>query len=141
MTIKSPERRSERFSAFMDSIAEDYLFMSDDEVLEEMKAAGMDVRAEEEKTRDILAKAIETAGQSALESARKAAGTDSMVKGLNVLEWPLKSKQELLSRAQEHSKDFTLAARQASEMSESDLDSLLEDLLDLGVIDKEGNET
>jgi hypothetical protein len=90
---------------------------------------------------DVRAKvqaAVLEAGRRRLAEARKAIDSERPAGG-KVLHWPVDRKRDLLARLRRADTGLTMAARQGENESENDLDSLIEDFVDLGVIDDEGN--
>lgn len=82
--------------------------------------------------------AVAEAGRRRLAEARKVIDAERPAGG-KVLQWPVDRKRDLLARLRRADAGLTMAARQGEDESENDLDSLIEDLVDLGVIDEEGN--
>lgn len=81
--------------------------------------------------------AVAEAGRQRLVNARKAIDAERPAGG-KVLQWPLDRKRDLLARLRRADAGLTMAARQGEDETENDLDSLIEDLVDLGIIDEEG---
>jgi len=104
---------------------QDYLAMlgqSKEELVTEVKA---DVQA-----------AIESGGKKRL-AASKAALTGNTLPD-NVIEWPKDRKLELFAKV-DGIAQLTMAARNRKVYTDDEIDQQLEDLMDLGVIDEEGN--
>jgi hypothetical protein len=56
----------------------------------------------------------------------------------NVFSWPFEKKKNLLAEIHKRNSSLTLAARNDGD-SEADIDSILEDLIELSAIDEKGN--
>jgi hypothetical protein len=125
-----------------EALSKDIDALSDDELLAEIAADG-DVKSRVSHGRHLIQSAIAESGKRRLARARQAydaAGKKSPHS--NLIQLPLGRKKDLVAHfaknSQALSEGFTLAARNEGN-SEADLDSLLQDLLDLGLIDEDGN--
>ena len=77
--------------------------------------------------------AYRPAAKEQLEQKRKATNQN------NILTLAINDKRALIHQAKDSVHSLTLAARNEEEMSESDINGVLQDLIDLGVIDEDGN--
>lgn len=126
----------------IEALGRDIDAMSDEEIL----AEAADLYGSTEKaatdTLTIIGAVIAASGKQRLAAARK--GYDTHVAGSrpNVVKLPLERKLVLIERFAGNDNDvgqkLTLAARNG-EAVEADIDSFLEDLIELGLIDEEGN--
>lgn len=82
--------------------------------------------------------AVTVAGKRRLAAAKEVVESGPAITG-KIIEWPLAKKRELIERVRSETNGLTQAARQGEDETENDLDSLLEDLIEIGVIDDEGN--
>lgn len=131
-----------------ESMADDVVAMTDDEFLAELKEIGQDLDDLARRGEGAIAKGIAESGRrklaAAREGARAARRSQSSVPS-NVVNLPLGEKRRILERVAAKRSDLraklTMAARheEDGEISENDLNSLLEDLLDVGAIDEDGN--
>jgi len=125
-----------------EALAKDVDALSDDELLAEI-ADDEDVKSRVAHMRHLVQSAIAESGQRRLARARQ--GYDAAQKSpphSNLIQLPLDRKKALVAHFAQNSQalpeGFTLAARNEGD-SEADLDSLLQNLLDLGLIDEDGN--
>jgi hypothetical protein len=124
-----------------ESFVQDVLARSDSEIMAE---AAEDANASTvlAQVRDVVRRALEKSGKAKMAAARAAVNRTARKRGA-IIALPLSRKKEILRRLVEKSpalpQQITLAARNEDEMSESDLDVILESLQDLDVIDEQGN--
>jgi hypothetical protein len=124
-----------------EAFVEDVLARTDSEILAEAAEDG-DASAVLAHVRDLVRQALEKSGKAKMAAARAAANRPTR-KPPAIIALPLSRKKEILRQLVAKSPDLpqqiTVAARNEDEMSESDLDIILENLKDLGVIDEQGN--
>ncbi len=124
-----------------EALAKDLDRLSDNELSEEI-AADDDVEKTVARMRNLIESAIAESGRRRLARARQAYDAIGEKQRSKVIQLPLNRKRALIAHfahsAEALPERLTLAARN-EDNSETDLDSLLEDLLELGVIDEEGN--
>jgi hypothetical protein len=137
---------SQRLANLTDALIQDLLQASDGELIEEVREDGEDAQVVSDRVAAIITAAVAKQGKAALARARNelqaARIRKSAIGSTGILS--LNEKRRIVARfaardAQLRDK-LTMAARSGQEPTESDLDSLLQDLRDLGVIDEEGNE-
>lgn len=91
--------------------------------------------------RAVINGAIEQSGKLRLAAARQlidaARGGGGSIG--QVIQWPLDQKKKLLARLRAAKPGVTMAARQGEDETENDIDGTLEDLIELGLIDEQGN--
>ena len=125
-------------------LAQDIDHLTEDELREEMREDVGDVETALSSIRAAIESGIQDGGRRRLEAARKAYEADMRSRSDTVLDLPLEKKQKLVERFAANDSDLreklTLAARNEEDF-EADLDSLLEDLVELGVLDDKGNPT
>jgi hypothetical protein len=124
------------------ALAKDIDALSDDELLAEI-GDDDDVKNRIADMRHLVQSAIAESGRRRLAKARQAYdATQKRSPRSNLIQLTLDRKKALVAHFAKDSQTlpegFTLAARNEGN-SEADLDSLLQDLLDLGVIDEDGN--
>jgi hypothetical protein len=140
MTNGSDERA--KLDRLGEALAKDIDALSDDELLAEI-AADEDVKGRVAHMRHLVQSAIAENGRRRLAKARQAYdAARKTAQRSNVNQLPLDRKKTLVAHftrsSQALPEGFTLAARNEDD-SEADLDSLLQNLLDLGLIDEDGN--
>ena len=137
---------TEKLERLYNALADDVEAMSDAELLAELEETGEDANVVAKQAGKLIADAIATAGRRKMEAARTGYEAE-MAKTKhesNVLKWPESRKRALLQNFAETDNELrrklTLAARDGGDV-QADMDSFIEDLIDLGVIDDEGNMT
>ena len=125
--------------AVADILVDDILESSDEEILSDAHHKYDDVDAEVSKTRELIHSAIMESRKSKMALAEKQLiDNKDRSKSNNILTLPVGTKRKLIEEAKRSVGSLTLAARNEEKMSETDTDSVLQDLIDLGVIDENG---
>jgi len=109
-----------------------------DAVLAEASEVHADPKGVANKLRAVIEDAIARAGRRRLLDAREALDREAGTRS-NVLAWPADRKRALVTDLRRENATLTMAARQQRQESEADLDSLIEDFIDLGLIDDMGD--
>ena len=134
----------EKLERLCNALADDIDAMSDEELLAELEQADEDADAIAARTGALIADAIANAGRRKLAAARAGYEAHKAGRRGNVLQWPVERKRALIQQFAQNDnalkQKLTLAARKGED-TEADVDSFIEDLIDLGVIDDEGNVT
>lgn len=142
MTGRKNEPRDE-LARLTNSLVEDIMETSDDEVLAEAAEDFDDVDAVVNHARDLIEGVIVEAGKRRMQRAKEAVRERQQRGGPNVIHLPDEKKREILRRfaAQQPQsvQKITQAARKEGELTGNDLDAMLEALFQLGVIDDQGN--
>ena len=125
-----------------DALARDVDQLTDEELLREAKEDYGDPDKAIFATKNIIQQAISAHGKRRLAAARRAYEAQNAIVGAKVFELSTERKRELVERFASNDNKLrerlTMAARN-QESLEDDIDSFLEDLIELGVIDDEGN--
>lgn len=133
-----------KLERYYDALAADLDQLTDEEVLEEAKEDGEDVDQIATHMKELIAESVNEIGRNKLAAARADLDGQRARSTGKILQLPLFAKRglvdEFTSKDSELSKKMTLAARSGKD-TEADIDSFLEDLIELGVIDDEGNIT
>lgn len=143
---KNQNEAIEKLERLCNALADDIDATSDKELLAELQQAGEDIDAIAKQTRELIAASIAKIGRHKMEAARAGYEAEMHQTGheSKVLHWPVSRKRELIQRFAQNNdalkQKLTLAARQEEDLK-TDMDSFIEDLIDLGVIDDEGNVT
>ena len=133
----------EKLDRLLDGLIGDVLSMTDKEVLAEAAEDYKDVNSVIGRVRGVIAGAIANAGKEKMQAARRAY-EDAVARDArgNAFELSLAEKRALLDRIAMRDtaveQQVTLAARKGGELTENDIDAILEALRDLGAIDDEG---
>ena len=141
---KEQNKAREKLERLCNTLADDIDAMSDEELLAELKEAGEDADAIATRTGALVADAIVNSGRRKLAAARAGYKAQKAGQSGNILQWPVERKRALIQRFAENDsalkQKLTLAARKGED-TEADMDSFIDDLIDLGIIDGEGNVT
>ena len=143
---KEKNEAHEKLERLCNTLADDIETMSDEELIAELEDTGEDVNAIAKRTGELIADAIAKVGRRKLATARAGYETETRQTshGINVLQWPVSRKRDLIQHFAENDAELeqklTLAAREGKD-TEADMNSFIEDLIDLGVIDDKGNLT
>ena len=125
-----------------DALARDVDRLNDEELLREAKEDYGDSDKPALATKNIIRAAIAEHGKRRLAAARRAYEAQTTGGTPKVFELSTERKRELVERFANNDnrlrEKLTMAARNQENL-EDDIDSFLEDLIELGVIDDEGN--
>ena len=125
-----------------DALVRDIDQLTDEELRRETKEDYDDPDKAIFATKNVVQQAISAHGKRRLTAARRAYEAQSAIVGVKLFELSTERKRELIERfANNDNKPrerLTMAARNQENL-EYDIDSFLEDLIELGVIDNEGN--
>lgn len=137
--MKSKLTSIEKLNALTDSVAIDIMAMSDEEILD-IATGVFGSKDEINKVFDnVVEKAIVDVGRKRFQAAKAKLDEENRHhKKSKINSLSLEQKQKVIEMIQRNSDIPTLAARNASKIQD-DLDSLLEDLVQVGIIDEDGN--
>ncbi len=125
-----------------DALARDVDRLTDDELLEEAAESYGAAETAVSETRDLVEAAITAHAKNRFAAARQAYEAHTSTSRPKVLELPWERKRALIDKFASNDnalkEKLTMAAHNEEEF-EADIDSFLEDLVELGVIDDEGN--
>ena len=134
------EKQLERLAA---AHVNDILNASEEQILAEAQEEFGDTERAARHVNDLINKARAAVGKDKLAAARASLEQSKLVRQCNAVNLPWERKQEIIQEfaaaSSEQRTALTLAARKGGDLSESDLDVLLEALVDLGAIDENGN--
>ena len=124
------------------ALAQDIDDLTDDEVLAEAQEVYGDPRAVADRTKRVIQEAIDEHGQRRLQAAQSRYREDAQRRRRSkIRDWSVEQKNALLEKIWANpgpgSAGLTSAARNEIDLH-ADPDDLIEDLIDLGVIDEEG---
>lgn len=142
--MSNSKTAKDKLEFLLSTIENDILSMSDDEVLEEVNEGNIDLdtRANNirqiisEEITNILKKRLYEAKENYREESEKQQIKNRLVKSADEAIELIKSIIETYGES--IPKDLTLAFREGKGMSENDLISFIEDLEELGLLDKNG---
>jgi len=121
-----------------DVLVDDILESSDEDILNDAREEYEDLDSEINKTRSLIFSAAMKSKKLKLTILKKEINQNK-TSANNVLSLPVDAKRKLIEDAKKSVGSLTLAARNEDEISEIDTDSVIQDLIDLGVIDENGN--
>lgn len=125
-----------------DMCIEDVLETSDEEIRQEVEEETGNAEAEATRLRSLVGDAVHNHKKAKFEAAKKARLEQQQNPERNLKVVSLDRKKEIIKSLNSNdnfAQKITMAARNENELSESDLDVYLKHLIELGVIDEEGN--
>ncbi len=123
----------------VDLMVEDILEATDAEILQEAQEKYGDANLEAQRTKNLVEAAINDTKKSKLANARRELDADQKKSdSSNIYQLPLDAKEQIIENAQRQT-DCLLAARKGEKPTENDINSALDDLIELGIIDTDGN--
>lgn len=132
---------SEKLDALIDALGNSVLEESDDEILEEMRAEGVDMRVESARMKAMMLATVKTFRQRALDSAR--AAYKSQIEQMESKRYsipktaPKRRKLFALFTQQPQFAEFVTAHyRNLEDVTDNDIETYLEDLAELGILEK-----
>lgn len=135
-------KAAQRLARLADALARDVDQLTDDELLKEAIEEFGSLDKATAVVRGRIARALEVGGRRRLAAARKAYDSHLHRSHSKIAWLPMSRKRALIEHFTHNDnalrQKLTLAARNEKE-SQADIDSFLEDLVELGVIDEEGN--
>lgn len=141
MTEKQ-KKAHEKLERLSNALADEIDALTDEEILAEAQEAGEDVDAIAARSSELIRAVVAEVGRRRLSVARSGYKTHQTVRGSSILAWPLEKKRALiqsLAKGGEFGGKLTFATRKGED-TEADIDSYIEDLIELCVINDEGNE-
>lgn len=136
--VKNVSSSSEKLKKITDALTEDVVNSSDDEILSQAVESFGSIEEADLIARNFIDKALEIAGKKVLVSARKNITNSFELRKIKS-NLSIQQKRELIDRLMLTNNELTLAARKGTEQTDDDVDSLIEDLIELGEIDENGN--
>lgn len=129
---KAPE---DQLSRLREQLVEDVMSTTDEEIVAELKAAGDDPEVVAARMRDVVQRAVIVSGKVRM-AAAKTQLRSQQSKPMPVTPIDIARARRLLQTAAAKDNDLrlTLAARNGEAMSDSDVQSLVQDLIDLGLL-------
>ena len=132
---------SERLEAMFDALAESICNESDDELLEDLRQEGVDPEAEANRLKDMMLDTLKTFQQRGLVSAQE--GYRRRVEQLEKKRYPIpesrQAQRSLFSfvlQQPQYACLVTAQYRDLKDLSDEDIETCLEDLAELGILDE-----
>lgn len=136
----STNKLNQILSRIDDLVVEDILETSDEEIIAQLNDEEGNAANAIAHTKEVAKKAILMSRKSRLKQAQEAVKQSCNVEqNTNVFALPIEKKKEFIENAKRNNNELTLAARNEEDMSENDTDTILQDLIELGIIDENGN--
>jgi len=135
----------EQLDKLTDALINDIIELSDEETIAEAKEQYGDPSEEISRLRGIMKKALLSAAKTKLEDAKNQLNIyNTGVRKNNIIQLSINEKRTIIERFTtqdtELTKKLTLAARKGEGIqTENDIEGMLEDMLELGLIDEDGN--
>lgn len=144
MTDTKRDKSAEQLERALDRMVEDVHATSDEEILKEATEVYGSADAAVARVQGALAAALKRSGQKKLEQARAGLRAARNAKTTsNVVELPVADKRRILDTFAGNKNPIrdklTMAARNGVPIGEAEIDGMLEDLIELGAIDQQGN--
>ena len=132
---------SERLEAMFDALAESICNESDDELLEDLRQEGVDPEAEANRLKDMMLDTVKAFQQRGLVSAQE--GYRRRVEQMEKKKYPIpesRQAQRSLFSFVLHQPQYaglvTAQYRDLKDLSDEDIETCLEDLAELGILDE-----
>jgi len=135
---------AEQLERLNDALIQDIADLSDEEVFAEAIERFGDPQQEIERLRGLIDGALLRASKTKLHEAKSSLAAYNKTYSNNVVALPMSKKRAVIERFTtqdpELQKKLTLAARKGEGINtENDIEGMFGDLIDLGLIDEEGN--
>ena len=139
--MANKKTNSERLEAMFDALAESICNESDDELLEDLRQEGVDPEAEANRLKDMMLDTLKAFQQRGLVSAQE--GYRRRVEQLEKKKYPIpenrQAQRSLFSfvlQQPQYAGLVTAQYRDLKDLSDEDLETCLEDLAELGILDE-----
>ena len=126
--------------AVADILVDEILEASDEEIYEMTQEQYGNVESHVDRKKSLIRAAVMNNRKAKLKEAQKIVSEKRRTNDRsNVMDLSPASKRQLIEKVKASNQSLTLAARNAEDISDNDASSLLQDFIDLGVIDEDGN--
>lgn len=132
---------SENLHALCDALSDSVVGASDEEVIEESRLVGREPTGEASRLRALMLASVKTYQQRALRDARKAYDVGeqrSLLRSL-IPDTPTERRvlfSFVLAKQPQYSELFTAQHRELTDLTDEDIETYLEDLDELGILEK-----
>jgi hypothetical protein len=132
---------TENLHALCDALSDSVVRASDEEVIEESRLVGRDPTGEARRLKALMLASVKTYQQRALRDARKAydAGKQRSFQRSSIPETPTERRDLfsfVLAKQPQYSELLTAQHRQLTDLTDEDIETYLEDLDELGILEK-----
>ncbi|HEY9100339.1 MAG TPA: hypothetical protein VIN38_15840 [Thiobacillus sp.] len=143
MTAKK-RNPSEELERLADALVEDVLNATDQEIIEEAKEDYGNAKAGADAIRTLFQLAKTRVAKGRLEAARNGLAADR-AKGMgNVLPFDISKSRKIVAKFAANDSELqgklTMAARMGEELSDQDVQGIIEDMIKLGILSEDGSE-
>ena len=140
---KNSHKSTTELECISEMVVDDIMHALDEEIIAEAKARLGDASKACNEVVNVIERAILTGNKAKLMNARAELNSRSNSSESKILQFTLQKKKQILNQfsasdAQLKQK-ITMAARNGDGASENDINGIIDDLLELGLIDDEGN--
>ncbi|MBK9131260.1 MAG: hypothetical protein IPM20_06430 [Gammaproteobacteria bacterium] len=135
-------RPQDQLFLLREELADDAMNMTDEEILAESRKKGLDPDTAANRIRAVLNNAVLESGRQRMQKARAGLHSQNKVHPMRDTSMDIHRAKTILksAAANDPQVQLTLAARNGGESSDNDILSLVQDLLELGIIkDEEDN--
>lgn len=135
------DKSADQLDRALDRMVEDISATSDKEILSEAIVAYGSIGGAVARVQSALKEAQKRSGKKKLEEARaELAAVKSITPFSGVTGLSIAAKRKILQRfAENDNPKLTMAARNGVPIGEAEIDGMLEDLIEIGAIDEQGN--
>lgn len=125
----------------VDLMVDDVLEASDEDILQEASEENVDVKACTQKVHTLIQEAVFEHNKFKLEEAKRQVQENKTQNKERLSIVGIERKREIFRNLSSNDNEgsFTMAARKEEDLSDHDIESALQDMLELGVIDEDGN--
>lgn len=137
MTTGKSNIPADQLFRLREQLADDVMNTSNDEIIAEIKATGIDPNAAASHMREVVQRAILESGKNRMAAAKAQLQAQRSQTGRHAPIDIGRARKLLLAAAANDpllNQRLTLAARNGETLSDSDIQSLVEDLIDLGIL-------
>jgi Fic family protein len=132
---------AEKLDAISDALSDSLLGATDEEILEEARLIGLNTSVEAGRVRALMLGTVKAYQQRALREARQSydAQAQQSAKIVAIPSTPAKRRELfsfVLAKQPQYAELFTAQHREFTDLTDSDIESYLEDLDELGVLEK-----
>lgn len=139
--MSSKRTDAEKLDALIDALGDSVLEASDEEILEELRMSGVDPDAEAARLKAIMLGTVKAFRQRALEAAR--AAYSRQIEQMEKKPYPIPKtpteRRKLFSffaQQPQFAEFVTAQYRNLEDLTDNDIETYLEDLADLGILEK-----
>lgn len=132
---------AEKLTFISDALADSLVDATDEEILEEARLLGLDSRVEANRVKTLMLETVKTYQQRALREARRAydAQTQQRARVAAIPSTPAERRELfsfVIAKQPQYAELLTAQHREFTDLTDTDIQSYLEDLDELGVLEK-----